>query len=121
MADSKQGLIRASTGTAYGSIKHMTRGIAFFGTPHRGGNHADLGTVIAGIAKAITGNVKNNFMQTLQKDSTIVQDIQELFEQQAHDYRIVSFFETKPFNRHVGLVSDGHMFLHAVLTRSADS
>jgi hypothetical protein len=59
---------------------------------------------MANIVKAITGNVKNNFMETLQQNSTIVQDIQEIFEQQAQDYHIVSFYETKPFNKHLGLV-----------------
>jgi protein SERAC1 len=99
-----QALIRASHSTAYESIRQSTRGIAFFGTPHRGGNHADIGRVIAAIVAAITGNVKNNFMETLQKNSTIAADIHELFIQQAHDYQIVSFYEMKPFTKHIGLV-----------------
>ena len=59
---------------------------------------------MADIVRAITGNVKNNFLDTLQQNSTIAQDIQEIFEQQAQDYYIVSFYETKPFNKHLGLV-----------------
>ena len=59
---------------------------------------------MANIVRAITGNVKNNFMETLQQNSTIAQDIQEMFEQQAQDYHIISFYETKHFNKHIGLV-----------------
>jgi hypothetical protein len=62
-----------------------------------------VGRILASIVTAITGNVKNNFMETLQKNSTIAQDIHELFKQQAQDYSIVSFYETKPFNKAAGL------------------
>ncbi len=62
----------------------------------------------------MTGNVENNFMQTLQKDSTIAQDIQEIFEQQAQDYRIVSFYETKFFNRSLGLVRPPQYVLYSL-------
>ena len=91
-------------GPAFKSIKLSTRAIAFFGTPHRGGNLADLGSVLASVALCLTGGVKNNFMETLQKNSTAAADIQELFKEQAQEYRIVSFYETLPF-KGLGLVS----------------
>jgi hypothetical protein len=92
-------------GRTYNSIRLSTRGICFFGTPHRGGNGADLGSVLASIVNILTGGVKNNFMRTLQKDSTIAADIHELFKEQILDYQIVSFYETMPFKPGVGLVS----------------
>lgn len=103
----KKALVRAKGSEIYENIQHMTRGIAFFATPHRGGgSHANLGRVIAGVVKTVTGNVKNSLMETLQHGSTIAQDIQEDFEQQAQAYQIVSFYETKPFRKHTGLVVD---------------
>lgn len=91
-------------GTSYESIRRSTRAIAFFGTPHRGGEHAELGSILASIAHLVTGSVKNNFMETLQKNSTGAADIHELFKEQAQEYRIVSFYETLPI-KPVGLVS----------------
>lgn len=91
-------------GQAYKSILWSTRAIAFFGTPHRGGNRANLGRILADIALVLTGNIKNNFMETLQKNSTVAADIHELFKEQAQEYRIVSFYETVPFKPGVGLV-----------------
>lgn len=92
-------------GTAYESIRRSTRAIAFFGTPHRGGNLADLGSILASIALVLSGSVKNNFMETLQKNSTGAADIHELFKEQAQEYKIVSFYETLPFKPGLGLVS----------------
>lgn len=60
--------------------------------------------MLATVALALTGNVKNNFMGTLEKDSTMAADIHEYFKQQAQDYQIVSFYETKPFRPGAGLV-----------------
>ncbi|KAF7511349.1 hypothetical protein GJ744_004914 [Endocarpon pusillum] len=101
----KQALVRAMHSTAYRSIHWSTRAIAFFGTPHRGGNHADLGRVLASIAGFLTGSVKNNFLETLQKNSSGAADIHELFMEQAQEYRIVSFYETLP-KPGLGLIVD---------------
>lgn len=98
-------LVRAVHGTAYESIRWSTKAIAFFGTPHRGGNHANLGSILADIARILTGNIKNNFMETLQKNSTGAADIHELFKEQAQEYLIVSFYETLPFKPGSDLVS----------------
>ncbi|KAL9111404.1 MAG: hypothetical protein Q9187_007923, partial [Circinaria calcarea] len=102
----KQALVRAMHGIAYESIHRSTRAIAFFGTPHRGGNRADLGRILASIAVHLTGSVKNNFLETLQKNSTGAADIHELFKEQAQGYRIVSFYETLPFKPGFGLIVD---------------
>jgi len=103
----KQALVRAVHGTTYKDILESTKSIAFFGTPHRGGNHADVGKIIASIGLLISGSMKNNFMDTLQKGSTNAEAIHELFKEQAMNYKIVSFFETLPYKPlpGVGLVS----------------
>ncbi|KAL9116819.1 MAG: hypothetical protein Q9187_006653 [Circinaria calcarea] len=102
----KQALVRAKHGIAYESIHWSTRAIAFFGTPHRGGNRVDLGRILASIAVHLTGSVKNNFLETLQKNSTIAADIHELFKEQAQRYRIISFYETLPLKPGFGLIVD---------------
>lgn len=93
----EQALVRAEIGTKYKEIQKATKSIAFFGTPHRGGRGADLGTTLASISLLFTGSVKNNFMETLQKGSTSADTIQEMFKDQAIQYKIVSFFETLPY------------------------
>lgn len=90
----KQALVRAVHGTRYKEILESTKSIAFFGTPHRGGNGADVGSIIAAVGLLFSGSLKNNFMETLQKGSTNAEAIHELFKEQAMDYKIVSFFET---------------------------
>lgn len=71
-------------------------GIAFFGTPHRGGNGASLGKVVASIIRRTLWNPANDFMSFLRKDSRLANDLTEEFRHDLEDYYYLSFFETIP-------------------------
>lgn len=95
--DHVKALVLSVHSTVYDAIRSSTKAIAFFGTPHRGGNGADLGSTIASIMRAFTGSAKNDFMDTLQKSSSGATNIHEMFKEQVSNYQIVSFYETLPY------------------------
>ncbi|ERF71804.1 hypothetical protein EPUS_01719 [Endocarpon pusillum Z07020] len=103
----KKAIINAYvSGDYYKSIHDATRGVIFFGTPHRGGNFATLGDRMAQICRVVTGNVRNNIMETLRKDSMFAGDINKDFARRAAalELRVVNFIENLPIARHLGLV-----------------
>ncbi|KAF8249410.1 hypothetical protein K440DRAFT_641411 [Wilcoxina mikolae CBS 423.85] len=61
---------------SYGSIKHSTRALVFF-------------------VSAIGGQVNNNLLRYLAKNSLLTQISNEDFSYQWEDYRVVTFFETR--------------------------
>ena len=99
----KRALVEAKLDDSYRSIREATHGIAFFGTPHQGGNSAKLGDIAASIVRGILRNPPNTFMEALKKDSLFSNDIVEDFRHSLEDYYVVSFFETLPMGR-FGLV-----------------
>ncbi|KAF7509591.1 hypothetical protein GJ744_007629 [Endocarpon pusillum] len=103
----KKAIINAYvSGDYYQSIHDATRGVIFFGTPHRGGHHATLGDRMAKICRVVTGNVRNNIMEALREDSMFASDINKDFARRAAalDLRVVNFIEELPIARHLGLV-----------------
>jgi hypothetical protein len=79
----------------YGDIRQSTKGLVFFGTPHRGGNGAKLGNIVAKAITAITGAGSNDLLTYLDRDSPLAQNVHEDFSHQLPDYQCVSFFETR--------------------------
>ena len=77
-------------------IRAATYGIAFFGTPHRGGRGAGLGDVGASILRAINRNPGNSFLKALKKHSSITETLTQSFRYQSEHYQVLSFFETRP-------------------------
>ena len=117
----KQALVRAVHGSIYKELLESMKSIAFFGTPHRGGNGADVGSIIASIGFIISSSIKNNFMETLQKGSTNAEAIHDFFKkEQALNYKIVSFFKTLPYKRGFGLVSNIYHSRSSQLTNCED-
>jgi hypothetical protein len=101
-------LIEAKLNDSYQAIRNATYGIAFFGTPHQGGNFAKLGDIASTIARTVLQNPKNTFMEALKSDSLFANDLIEDFRHQLDDYYILSFYETVPYNKlglKLGLVS----------------
>jgi hypothetical protein len=97
-------LIQSKLNRSYGEIGTSTYGIVFFGTPHRGGNNAKLGAVVADVFRAILGNPKNTFMEALKgKSSPFSDDLVRKFQLLVQDYSILSFFETRHMGR-IGMV-----------------
>ncbi|KAF4452601.1 P-loop containing nucleoside triphosphate hydrolase [Fusarium austroafricanum] len=101
----KRALVMSKATNTYSSIKDATYGIAFFGTPHRGGNKVPLGSIAASIARIALRNPASSFMDALRKDSLFSEDLIQDFRQQLSDYYILSFFETQPFKKY-GLIVD---------------
>lgn len=72
-------------------------GIVFFGTPHRGGNGASLGSIAASIARFCLRNVDNSFLESLKKDGLFANELINDFQGQLENYYVLSFYETLPF------------------------
>lgn len=90
----KQALINAHNNPKYTSIKDATTGLAFFATPHNGGDWmlVSLGGVVAKIAMAVGFQKGDDVVETL-KDGSIFSDImQEHWRHQLFKYDIISFW-----------------------------
>lgn len=99
----KRALVEAKLDDSYKSIREATYGIAFFGTPHQGGNFAKLGEIAASITRGVLRNPSNTFMEALKKDSLFSDTLVGDFRHQLEDYYVLSFFETRPIAK-LGLV-----------------
>ena len=99
----KRALVEAKLDDTYKSLREATYGIAFFGTPHRGGNYAKLGDIAASITRGLLRNPSNTFMEALKKDSLFSDTLVEDFRHQLEDYYVLSFYETLPMEK-LGLV-----------------
>ncbi|KAI1462435.1 hypothetical protein F4805DRAFT_410628 [Annulohypoxylon moriforme] len=101
----KRALVHSKADETYKKIMGSTFGIAFFGTPHKGGVHAGMGDTVAKIARSILGNPNNTFMSALKKDSQFLDIITDDFRQLLEEFQILSFYETQPLG-HMGIIVD---------------
>jgi hypothetical protein len=89
----------------YGSIRQNTTAITFFGTPHRGGNGATLGEIVANIASFCAGSGRNDLVKSLRKDSKFLVQLNADFKHLYEDFEYLSIVETKgPFKLPVRMV-----------------
>ncbi|KAI5926246.1 hypothetical protein F4810DRAFT_586605 [Camillea tinctor] len=95
----KRALVHAKTDSSYRKIWESTFGLVFFGTPHRGGNHAGIGGVASSILRSLSGNPGNTFMEALQPGSLFLNSISDDFRQLLEGFQILSFYETRPLGR----------------------
>jgi hypothetical protein len=91
----KRALVEAQLDRSYNDIRSATHGIAFFGTPHRGGRNTKIGDVVATVVRRILRNPDNTFLEALKKDSLFAESLQKDFQHQLEDYKIISFYETR--------------------------
>jgi hypothetical protein len=98
-----EALVDAKLNDKYALIQKATYGIAFFGTPHRGGNNARLGDVAAKVWRGFVGSPTNSFLEALKKDSLYSNELIQDFRFLLEHYHILSFYETLPFKK-LGLV-----------------
>ncbi|KAH7336682.1 hypothetical protein BKA65DRAFT_38167 [Rhexocercosporidium sp. MPI-PUGE-AT-0058] len=101
----KRALVEAKLDDSYKAIRDATYGIAFFGTPHQGGNFARLGDIAASIVRGVCRSPMNTFMEALKKDSLFSDTLVDDFRHQLEDYHVLSFYETLPMGR-LGLIVD---------------
>jgi hypothetical protein len=90
----KRALVEAKLDDSYKAIRDATYGIAFFGTPHQGGNFVKLGDIAASIVRGVLRNSTNTLMEALKKDSLFSDTLVDDFRHQLEDYYVLSFFET---------------------------
>lgn len=93
----KQALINALQNERYRPIKNATKGLAFFATPHNGGNPrlVSIGSIAAKIAKKAGFQRRDDVMKALKKDSTFSSIMRENWQQQLLQYNILSFWGSK--------------------------
>jgi triacylglycerol esterase/lipase EstA (alpha/beta hydrolase family) len=90
----KQALINAHNNPKYTLIKDATIGLAFFATPHHGGDWrlVSLGGVVAKIATAVGFQKGDDVLETLKNGSIFSEIMQEHWRHQLLKYSIISFW-----------------------------
>ncbi len=84
----------------FGHIADSTKGIVFFGTPHRGTDAANWGEVIAGIKAASLGSrPRAAFLKLLRPNSKDLLDLSDDFRTIATNYALMSFVESNTFRK----------------------
>jgi hypothetical protein len=90
----KQALINACHNPKYSPTKDATIGLAFFATPHRGGDRmlVSLGGVAAKIATTVGFQKGDDVLETLKKGSIFSDITEEHWRHQLLKYDIISFW-----------------------------
>ncbi|PVH70814.1 hypothetical protein DL98DRAFT_521398, partial [Cadophora sp. DSE1049] len=90
----KQALINAHNNPKYTTIKEATKGLAFFATPHYGGDWmlVSLGGVVAKIAMAVGFQKGDDVLETLKNGSIFSEIMKEHWRHQLLKYDIISFW-----------------------------
>jgi hypothetical protein len=90
----KQALFNAFMNPKYKSLKHMTKGLIFFATPHNGGDNTlvSLGRVASKIAHTAGFQKGDDVIETLKSGSIFSDIMHEHWKHQLMEYNIVSFW-----------------------------
>ncbi|KAK0710048.1 hypothetical protein B0T26DRAFT_755171 [Lasiosphaeria miniovina] len=88
-------LVNAANNPEYTAIKQSTRGLAFFGTPHAGGNETlvSFGSKCAVVVNFVNHSSANDLVGAVKRGSQYADTLAESWKHQLTDYRIVSFYE----------------------------
>ncbi|KAH8897884.1 hypothetical protein GQ53DRAFT_637651, partial [Thozetella sp. PMI_491] len=101
-ASDQLALVAAKLDEKYKSIIEGTCLLVFFATPHRGGNHASFGDVVAKIVRL---GRYNDALDALKRNSN---EAEKRFEQARHLFErclVISFFEGEPYGS-MGIIVD---------------
>ena len=90
----KQALINAHNNPKYTPIKDATTGLAFFATPHKGGDRmlVSLGGMVAKIATALGFQKGDDVLETLKSGSIFSEIMQHHWRHQVLKYDFISFW-----------------------------
>jgi hypothetical protein len=102
-ANVSKALCLANRERIYKHLNTATHGIVFLGTPHQGSNHAETAIAVTRVVKYAYPWIKTHLLETLQQNSTILQDLADDFRHLHSGFEIVSCFERVPTK--LGLVS----------------
>jgi hypothetical protein len=78
----------------YGALLQSVQGIAFFATPHRGGNGVTLGDVVARTASFVLGSGQNDMVRNLRTGSKALAQLSADFSHQYEDFQFLSVIES---------------------------
>ena len=79
----------------YGSIVSSTKGVAFFGTPHRGSGAASLMTTCLNIASIVHRNIRSDLVEHLERTAEELADIGSSSPELLESLSIISAYETR--------------------------
>jgi hypothetical protein len=91
----KQALVTAKNNDAFTDIRDATYGLVFFAVPHQGGHGATLGAIAKNIVVSLTGDSRNDLVESLRQNSLFQENQANLFKHQLEDFHIVSIFEDR--------------------------
>ncbi|KAI0970859.1 Alpha/Beta hydrolase protein [Xylaria arbuscula] len=101
----KEALVLAEQGQAdFPNMTKHTKGIVFFGTPHRGADAANWAMLVIKIARTVLPRSHFRFLKFLKRNSEDLYNVSEDFKHLASRYAIVSFYEEHAYNRCWGKV-----------------
>lgn len=99
--------MEATLDVRYRSIRDSTKLLVFFATPHRGGNHANVGDVVAKIVRAGSRRPENDLIDALKENSAVANKRFEQARHLAENCHFISFYETEPYGK-AGIVCTVH-------------
>ncbi|ERF71993.1 hypothetical protein EPUS_07463 [Endocarpon pusillum Z07020] len=102
----KKALIIAKEQRYYSNILDKSRGIIFFGTPHRGSRVASWATIMSNFINTCSFHkpMRTQLFNVLSQNSAVLADISTSFKSLTLDLPIVTFYETEIMNPLNGLV-----------------
>ncbi|KAE9377690.1 hypothetical protein N431DRAFT_527699 [Stipitochalara longipes BDJ] len=83
----------------YDGLLRSTKSLAFFATPHRGGNGTTLGQVAVNAITFFSGNLRNDLVESLKKSSRYLAQLSADFAHQYENYDFLSVVETRGLMR----------------------
>ncbi|KAK4655284.1 hypothetical protein QC762_301160 [Podospora pseudocomata] len=95
----KQALINAHNNPKFTEIKDVTTGLAFFATPHNGGDWklVSLGSLVARVATATGFQPGDDVMEVLREGSLFSDILTEMWQHQLMKYDIISFWGSEDY------------------------
>jgi len=93
---------RNATGSDLRKVFEHTIGILFYGTPHRGGNYANLGDALVHAVNVLGHSASTQIINNLKHESEVLELLREEFRKMLDDNHFVvhSFYETKGLSFH---------------------
>src|SRR5207248_1229658 len=90
-----QALVTANQDSSSRSILTSTHGVLFLGTPHQGSTTADIGMILARVARMCFQRPSTQMLEILKRDSPALSDLARQFSFVLPYLNVVSFYETK--------------------------